>query len=250
MKMEIFGPLILSFIAGISTIFGALLIFLKIRKIDNFIVFCLSFSLTIMSLVSIFDLLPSSIPLIINNYGIYFGFIIIFLVFMLGYLSIYKINMQIEKGNSNNSSLFRIGLLSMISLMLHNFPEGIAVFVSAYTDINIGIKICIAIMLHNIPEGLAIAVPLYYSGVSKKESIVYTLVSGLSEPLGAIIAYIFLRNYINELLLSYILIFVAGLMISLSINDILKEVIKYKLYRYMIIGIISAFIVFSLSIFI
>lgn len=247
MKMEIFGPLILSLIAGLSTVIGALLIFIKFKKIDNFIVFCLSFSIGIMFFVSIFDLLPESFNTLIDKYK-GFGIIISILVFLLGFLSVSKINNALEKGSNKNNSLYKIGILSMISLMLHNFPEGIAVFVSAYTDISLGLKICIAIMLHNIPEGIAIAVPMYYSGASKKKSIIYTLISGLSEPLGAIITFIFLRNYISKLMLSYVLMFVAGLMVSLSIDDMLKEVLKYKKYKIMIISILLSLIIFLLSI--
>ena len=126
----------------------------------------------------------------------------------------------------------------MISLMLHNFPEGMAVFIGAYTNINIGIRLCIAIMLHNIPEGIAISIPLYYSGVGKKKTLLYTLLSGLSEPLGALLTYLLFKNLINNIFLAFILLFVAGLMISLSINDMLKEAISYNKTKYIFIGII------------
>ena len=156
-------PLLLSLIAGLSTVIGSLLIFIKIKRIGEFITFSLSFSIGIMTLISIFDLIPSSVPIIINKYYYLYGIPICILTFLLGYLSISKINKKIDKSN-NKSSLYKIGIVSMISLMLHNFPEGMAVFMGAYTNISIGIKLCIAIMLHNIPEGIAIAVPLYYSG--------------------------------------------------------------------------------------
>ena len=161
-------PLLLSLIAGLSTVIGSLLIFIKIKRIGEFITFSLSFSIGIMTLISIFDLIPSSVPIIINKYYYLYGIPICILTFLLGYLSISKINKKIDKSN-NKSSLYKIGIVSMISLMLHNFPEGMAVFMGAYTNISIGIKLCIAIMLHNIPEGIAIAVPLYY-----REKLFYT----------------------------------------------------------------------------
>ncbi len=246
MKMEIIGPLLLSIIAGLSTLIGCIFIFLKVKRIGEFIVYSLSFSMCIMLFVSLFDLLPNSLNTIFNNYGLLFGIIISILTFLLGYLSIDKINKKINKKNKDNSSLYKIGLLSMISLMLHNFPEGIAVFMSAYTNISIGIKLCIAIMLHNIPEGIAIAVPLYYGGQSRGSAIKMTLVSGLAEPIGALLSYIFLKDIISNVLLSYILIFVAGLMISLSINDMLKEIIKYNKKLYMILGILTGLFFFLL----
>lgn len=234
---NIYIPLLLSLIAGISTIIGSLLIFIKIKRIGEFITFSLSFSLGIMFLISIFDLIPSSVPVLIGKYNYLYGIPICILTFLLGYLSINKINKKIEK-STNKSSLYKIGVLSMISLMLHNFPEGMAVFIGAYTNINIGIRLCIAIMLHNIPEGIAISIPLYYSGVGKKKTFLYTLFSGLSEPLGALLAYLLFKNFINNIFLAFILLFVAGLMVSLSINDMLKEAINYNKTKYIFIGII------------
>lgn len=240
---ELFIPLLLSFIAGISTVIGSFLIFIKIKRIGEFISLTLSFSLGIMIIISLFDLIPNSLINLLNNYGFIYGIIIFILTFLLGYLSIYKINnIKINKDNS----LYKIGIFSMISLILHNIPEGIAVFITTYTNINIGIRLCIAIMLHNIPEGIAISVPLYYSGVSKVKTILYTLLSGLSEPVGALIIYLLFKRFINDIFLSFILSFVSGLMISLSINDILKEVISYNKYKYIILGIVLSIIVMIL----
>lgn len=237
--------LLLSFIAGVSTIIGSLLIFLNIRKTSEFIVFSLSFSMVIMILVSLFDLIPNSIKLLIYNYGYFYGLLLIVLTFLLGYLSINKINSRI--GTYGDSSLYKVGILSMISLILHNFPEGIAVFISGVTNIKLGIKLCVAIMLHNIPEGIAISVPLYYSGKGRGRVFFYTLISGLAEPLGALLSYIFLKNYINELFLSFLLIFVAGIMISLSINDILSEILKYNKKIYIIYGVMFSLILFTIT---
>ena len=240
-------PLLLSFIAGISTVLGSFFILFKIKKVGEFVVFSLSFSLGIMTLISFFDLIPSSYPVIINNYGMLYGIIIFVLIFLLGYQSIKLINDRIK---DNASSLYKIGILSMISLVLHNFPEGIAVFIGALSNTSIGIKLCIAIMLHNIPEGIAISVPLYYSGVKKKRVFLYTLLSGLSEPIGALLAYFILKNFINELFLSMVLVFVSGLMISLALNDILKEVKRYNKIKYMIYGLFVSIILFGITLFI
>ncbi len=242
MEMEIIGPLILSFLAGLSTILGGLIIYFKIKNINNFITISLAFSITIMILISLFDLLPNSVIILINIYNKLLGIILSIITFLLGYLTIYIINFNSDK------SLYRIGMLSMISLMLHNFPEGIAVFMSGYTNMKYGIKMFIAIMMHNIPEGLSIAVPLYYSGKSRGYALKKTFISGITEPIGAILSFIFLRNFFNNLLLSFILIFVSGLMISLSVNEIYKEINKYNnnlKYLGYIIGIFI-FIVINL----
>ena len=242
MNMEIIGPLFLSLIAGLSTLIGGLLIYLKIQKVNEFITFSLSFSISIMVLISLFDLLPNSVPYLLINYKKIFGIIIVILTFTLGYLTIYLIVAKIK----SSSSLYRIGLLSMISLMLHNFPEGIAVFMSSFVNIKIGFKLFLAIVLHNIPEGISIAVPFYYGGKSREYSLKYTFISGIAEPIGALISYIFLRNYINNLIISFILVFVSGLMLSLSINEIYPEIKKYNLKLYNYLGYIFGIVLFIL----
>ena len=243
--MKAIFPLLLSILAGLSTLIGGLVIFIKMKKVGEMITLFLSVSLSLMILISIFDLLPLSVPVIINYYGLYLGIIISILVFLLGYLFIYIIEKKIKK----DDSLYKIGIISMIAIILHNFPEGIAVFMSAYTNIKLGIKMCTTIMLHNIPEGITIAVPLYYSGESRGNVLKMTLISGIVEPVGALLSYLLLSRVINYLILSYILIFVSGLMISLSINSILKEIIKYNHVKYVIIGIIFSLVI-ALSIFI
>lgn|SRR5574344_305642 len=244
MRMEIIGPLLLSFVAGMSTLLGSIFIFFKIKKINELIVYSLSLSFVIMILVSIFDLLPESVINLTTYYSPVIGIILGTISFVLGYTTIIILNDKITQKSSSN--LRRIGLISIISIILHNFPEGIAVFMSAYSNINIGLKLFIAIILHNIPEGIIISVPLYYSGMSRGKVLKYTLLSGLSEPVGAILGYIILKDIMNIIVLSLILIYVAGLMISLCMNDILKEIIKYNNKKYITLGIISGVLLFSI----
>ena len=116
----------------------------------------------------------------------------------------------------------------MIALMIHNIPEGILTFLTSSVDIKLGVKLSIAIMMHNIPEGIAIAIPLFYSTKSKIKAIKNTLISGLSEPFGALLAYLFLYRFMSNTLIGVILLFVAGIMISISINDIFEEAKKYS----------------------
>lgn len=101
-------------------------------------------------------------------------------------------------------------------------------------------------MLHNIPEGIAIAVPLYYATRSKKKAIKSVFISGLSEPIGALIAWIFLYRYLNNFTISLILLFVAALMISIAINDIFQEANNYS-RRSIIIGIFLACVFFTIN---
>ena len=239
MNMEIIGPLLLSMISGLSTLLGTLIIFFKIKKVGEFITFSLSLSMIIMIMISILELIPDSFITIVQKYGYYYGLMISILVLLLGYQTIYFINKLVHSTNS----LYRIGVLNMISMILHNFPEGIAVFMSAYNNIKVGLKLSTAIILHNIPEGMIISIPLYYSGKSRGRVVLYTLLASIAEPFGALLSYIVLKRLINKLILAYVLMFVSGLMISLSINDILKEILSYNKNKYMIIGIITGLII-------
>lgn len=247
--MQIIIPILISTIAGLSTVIGGLVVFLNIKqeKIDEFITFCLSFSLSVMICISITDLIPSPSRVVVSRYGLLLGSIILIGVFLLGMFIVNVVNKKIEEISNRSSNLYKVGILSMIALMLHNFPEGIATFMSAYQDINLGINLGFAIMMHNIPEGISIAVPIYYSTGSKKKALKNTFVSGLAEPIGAIVAFIFLSKYINELSIALILILVAGIMITLAINKLLPEALNYNKDRYIYLGMITGAIIMIIN---
>ena len=245
--MDFFIPLIISLVAGLSTVLGFFLIFLKIdkNKLNKFITFCLAFSIAIMISISIFDLIPESFFQIVNFYSLKFAVIFLSFSFLASFLILKFIKLFIK----NNDNLYCFGILNMIVLIFHNLPEGIATFLSSYHDINLGLKLSIAIMLHNIPEGISIAVPIYYSTKSKMKALKATLLSGLSEPLGAILAFVFLKNYVNDLMISLILIIVAGIMITLSIQEMLPTTLSYKENKYLYLGFIIGILLFALNLF-
>jgi len=222
---------------------------LKFKKnnINKFISFCLSFSLAIMIGISITDLIPESTYIIITNYKIAKGIFFCFITFFIGMFLIIWINKRISRVEWGETDLYKLGILNMIALMLHNLPEGIATFMSSYKDINLGFKLGFAIMMHNIPEGISIAVPIYYSTKNKKQAIKKTLISGLAEPLGAILAFIFFHKFITYKLISFILIFVAGIMITLSINELFPKALKYKENRYILLGLITGILIIIIN---
>jgi ZIP family zinc transporter len=245
--MELFWPFILSTIAGLSTMLGALGIFIPIKNRDNFLSFSLSLSLSVMIMVSLFDLIPSALPYI-NTGTVLFDILIFAIFFIIGVLLVTFIERLIEKGKG--SSLYNLGILSFISLVMHNLPEGILTFMSTYQNFNLGVSLCFAIALHNIPEGISIAVPIYYSSGSRGKALLSTLLSALAEPIGALLAFLILKKYITNQMISVILILVAGIMITLSINKMLPEALSYKRKKPMYIGVIVGIIVVILSLFI
>jgi ZIP family zinc transporter len=248
--MNIFMPLLVSSLAGLSTVLGSFIIFMPIKKenINKFISMVLSFSLAIMIGISITDLIPNSLDVLLK-YDLIKGVFISIVSFILGIILIKILSIKINKAKLNNESLYKLGILNMIALLLHNFPEGIATFLSSMQNISLGIKLSIAIALHNVPEGISIAVPIYYSTNNKKDAIKKTFISGLAEPIGAILAFILFKNYITSELISIILLIVAGIMITISIEDIYPEALKYKENKSVIIGLILGLIVILISYF-
>ena len=247
--MSAINAIIMSTIAGMSTLLGGIVIYLKIpnKKINEFITLCLSFSISIMIGISITDLIPESLFNILLNYNIYMSVIITLLSFGLGFILVYIINLLMNK---SDESLYKLGILSMIALMLHNFPEGIATFMGSIKDTTLGIKLSLAIMLHNIPEGISIAVPIYYASKSKKKALFNTFLSGIAEPIGAILTYLLLNRYITNLMLNITLLLVAGIMITLSIQEMLPKALEYHKNKYIYIGLILGIIIIILNVFI
>jgi len=212
-----FYPFLLTTLAGLSTLLGTLPIFFKIKNKDFIIGAACSFAGGVMICISILDLIPESIKSLNKYTSPLFTILLSFIFIILGILASSLIDNFVEK-TSKKSSLFNVGIISMLAIIIHNIPEGIVTFIVSEKDILLGISICLAIALHNIPEGISIAIPIYYSTKSKFKAIMYTLISSLSELFGAIITYLFLRNYISDIILGFILSLTAGIMIHLSFN--------------------------------
>lgn len=234
------GPILVSLIAGLSTVIGSLVIFFQIKEkqYNKFITLCLSFSMAIMMGISIFDLIPESFFYCINKFGITKSITILLFSFFASYIIISSLSKLMEK-EGIKEDLYKLGLLNMLILILHNLPEGIATFLSSYQNMSLGIKLGFAIMLHNIPEGISIAVPIYYATKNKRKAIKATLISGMAEPLGAILAFVFLKKYISVTMISITLIIVAGLMITLSIQELLPKALTYKENKLLYLGFFS-----------
>ena len=236
-------PFILTTIAGLSTLLGTIPIFINLKNENKIIATACSFASGVMLSVSIFDLIPESLKYLHeSNTFIFISFIFIIIGIIISFL----IDKTVDKINNGNS-LFKVGILSMIVIILHNIPEGIITYIVSNKNLILGISICISIAIHNIPEGISIAVPIYYSTKSKTKAFFYTLISSISELGGAIITYLFLKKYMNNLIIGIILSITAGIMIQISINKLYPESKNYSEKRttlFFIIGII--FMIFSL----
>lgn len=237
--MDIKSSFLITSLAGFSTLLGSLFLFINKGNKDKIISNSLSFSAGVMICVSFLDLIPESISLINNIYNNFISIIIFGIFFCIGVLT----SMIIDKNmpETNNGNLYKLGLISMIAIIVHNIPEGIATFMANGINTKLAISFAIAIAMHNIPEGISIAIPIYYSTNKKSKAIFFTLISALSEPLGALIAFIFLKNFINDFFIGLLFSFIAGIMMHISFYEMLSEVKKYK-YKlqnsiYFIIGV-------------
>ncbi|MCE9655545.1 zinc transporter ZupT [Clostridium celatum] len=236
-KNSIF-PLILSTIAGLSTVLGAVIVFFTKNRNERFLTFALGFSAGVMITVSFTDLFPTAENAISKYHGKVSGILWSILFLLIGALMAYLIDSFIpaeEKGTvpkvKNDFDIFRVGLVSTIALMIHNFPEGIATFVSSYQDTRLGLSVTFAIALHNIPEGIAIAMPIYFATKSRFKAIKYSFLSGMAEPLGALIAFLCLKPFINELILGIIFAVVCGIMLYISFAELIPSSRKYGYTR-------------------
>lgn len=237
-----FLPFLLTLIAGISTLIGFLFIFIK-GKQSKIIAYSFSFAAGVMITVSIFDLIPEAFKEICHFQAFLGSFLTLLIGINTGIVFAHFLEKNVSK--TDNSTLYKIGITSMIAIIMHNIPEGIATFLTSSNNLNLGIKLTIAIALHNIPEGISISIPIYYATKSKKKAFLYTLISGLSEGVGGIIAFIILRNIINDLFMGFLYSIIAGIMITISIKELLKEANKLeKIFKNSIFYIIGSLIMY------
>jgi ZIP family zinc transporter len=143
--------------------------------------------------------------------------------------------------------LMRMGLFTALAVGIHNFPEGLATFISALQDPGIAIPIAIAIAIHNIPEGIAVSVPVYFATGSKGKAFRLSFLSGLSEPVGALVGYLILMPFINDTLLGIIFAAVAGIMVFISVDELLPSAREYGEPHLSIYGMVSGMAVMAVS---
>lgn len=220
--------------AGLSTMIGVLPVFISNYKEEQIIPAALLFASGVMLTISFLSLIPEGFTLFFQNVLIIPSilFTAIFVVLGIGFSA--EISRKIEEKLSFNY-LYRLGIITVIALIFHNIPEGITTFLSSRHDLSLGLTLSLGIALHNIPEGISVAVPIYYATKSRKKAIIFTFISGFSETIGAIIAYLFLAPFITSFILGLILSIAAGIMIHISIYELIPTSFKYQLSMIMLL---------------
>lgn len=151
------------------------------------------------------------------------------------------------KGKSKEAALYKTGVLTAVAIGIHNFPEGLATFMAAYQDLALGIPIAIAIALHNIPEGIAVSIPVYFATGSKRKAFYFSFLSGISEPIGAILGFFLLREIFNDLSFGIIFALIGGIMVFISLDQLLPAAHKYGKHHHTIYGMLAGMAVIALS---
>ncbi len=235
---------IITFGAGISTLFGGFIPFLGIKNKDTIVASSLAFAAGIMLSISVLDLIPSAVSYLATECRVRMIIILFGIAFFLGWLIFFLMN---KFSTKNVDNLYRVGIFSMIAIIMHNIPEGIITFILSSSDIKLGLLLGISIALHNIPEGISVMVPIYYGTNSFKRAFLYTFVAGIAEPIGGVLFYLLFNSLIDNTMLGLLFSFIAGVMIYLSIWELIPESLEYKKNNlslsWFLIGIIFFLIV-------
>lgn len=249
----------LTLLAGLSTGIGSALAFFAKRTNTRFLSASLGFSAGVMIYVSFVEIFPQSFESLTLVYGKTKGQLVATIAFFAGMALIAIIDKlvpshenpheirDVNEMDNKNEKLMRMGMLSAIAIAIHNFPEGIATFMSALQDPKLGISIAVAIAIHNIPEGIAVSVPIFYATGSRKKAFAYSFLSGLAEPAGALIGFLFLMRFISDQLFGFIFAGVAGIMVFISLDELLPAAEKYGEHHTAIYGLIAGMVVMAIS---
>ncbi|MDD2634068.1 MAG: zinc transporter ZupT [Bacteroidales bacterium] len=250
----------LTLFAGLSTGIGSLISFFASKTNTKLLSFSLGLSGGVMLYVSFVEMLPEAIGKLTIRYadnGSWYAIIAFFGGMLLSLLIdrlvpekdnphevrfVESMNKDIDK-----SKLHRMGILTAIAITVHNFPEGIATFVAAYSDLELGIPIALAVAIHNIPEGIAVAVPIYFATGSRRKAMRLSFLSGLAEPLGALIAFAFIMPFINDAVLGIVFAAVAGIMVFISFDELLPGAQKYGDHHIPTYGVVIGMAIMAFS---
>lgn len=243
--------LLLSTIAGLSTTIGSFIaLFLK-EPGPRTISFIMGFSAGVMILLSFVELLQQGIQTNGMFIGILFFLLGMGIMFLIDILISHHYEYEEKKGIDENKKkalkLEKTSLLVTLGVFIHNFPEGMATFIGTLKDFELGLLITLAIALHNIPEGIAVAATVSLHSDNKRKPFLWSFISGLSEPIGALVVAFILFPFINDYILSALLAVVAGFMVYISFDELLPMSRSLGKEHISIFGIIAGMFVIAIS---
>jgi len=262
----------LTLIAGLCTGVGSALAFFARRTNTRFLCVSLGFSAGVMlyvSLIEIFAKARDSLSEVLGPRGGYWATTGAFFSGMLFIAIIDRLVPSYEnpheshgveeladkqpegkmpaRASAHDPRLLRMGLMSALAIGIHNFPEGLATFTAALKDPSLGLAIAVAIAIHNIPEGIAVSVPVYYATGSRRRAFSYSFLSGISEPLGALLGYLVLMRFFSDTTFGILFAAVGGIMVYISLDELLPTAEKYGEHHLSIYGLVAGMAVMALS---
>lgn len=269
------SALLMTLIAGAATGIGGALVLFKKNISSNFLAAALGLSAGVMIFISLAELFPEAQAEIMASSSLKYGKAYVLIAFFIGMGLITLIDFvipeyenpheasgltleahtpavdKLEKAGSEKA-MYKLGVLSAIAIAIHNFPEGIATFIGALNDPQMGLGITFAISIHNIPEGIAVAIPIYYATKSKGKALLHATLSGMSEVLGALLclavsAVFGIDLTSNGHIFPLIMAAVAGIMIYISLDELLPTAEKYGKHHVAIAGVVGGMAVMAIS---
>ncbi len=243
----------LTILAGLSTGIGSAIAYLIRKPRIAYLAFSLGLSAGVMIYISFMELLPRALHSVGEFWGLgafFFGIAVIGLIDMLtpGPKNPHEYEgIDAPTAPRQDKDLMRAGLLTALAIGVHNFPEGLATFASTLSDVRLGLFIAIAIAIHNIPEGIAVSVPIFYATSNKNKAFFYSFLSGLSEPVGAVVGYLILLPFLTPALLAGLLAFIAGVMIYVSLDELLPMAHRYGHGHLVITGTVLGMLIMAIS---
>lgn len=256
----------LTLVAGLSTGIGSLMAFFSKHTNTRLLAGALGLSAGVMVYVSFMELMPDALSALMadNNTQMearviallaFFGGI--GLIALIDFLipedenphELHNVEAIAEEDNAKGKkgNLRRTGFMLALAIGIHNFPEGMATFVSALEGLDVALPIVIAIAIHNIPEGIAVSVPIYHSTGNRRKAFLYSMMSGLAEPVGAVFGLIFLLPFWTPLVSAVMLAAVAGIMVYISFDELLPSAEEYGHHHFAIGGVIVGMAVMGFS---
>ncbi|MDD4112005.1 MAG: zinc transporter ZupT [Herbinix sp.] len=253
----------LTLFAGLATGIGGALSLLTKKTNTKFLSVSLGFSAGVMLYVSFVEIFPKAKVALTAELGEANGSWATVGAFFLGILLIAIIDRLVPstenpheihtveemdgKSEEHKTNLMRMGLFTALAVGIHNFPEGLATFIAALSDPQLGIPIAAAIAIHNIPEGIAVAVPVFYATGSRRKAFRLSFLSGLAEPIGALVGYILLFQFFNDIILGIVFAAVAGIMVYISLDELLPSAREYGEPHLSIYGLVAGMVVMAVS---
>ena len=245
--------------AGLATTVGSVLGLIVKRPGKKLLGLILGFSAGVMILVSFVSLLRTGIESLeaaSGHYGFLYahaafvGGILVFLLLDLVVPHHYEEDHHAHAKHAHENRLERTGLLTALGIGLHNFPEGIITFVGTLHDVHLGVALAVAIALHNIPEGLAISAPVYAATKSRGKAFFWSFLSGLAEPVGALLAAAVLMPLMTQVVMGMALAAVAGVMVAISLDELIPAANALDDGHLPILGITLGMLVMAFSLWI